>query len=305
MQDTRTPLVIAVVANLLNLALEILFVYGFHWGVAGSAWGTVIAQVAAAAAYLVIVAGNVRRAHASARLNRAYVRAAAVVGGHLTVRTASLLAVFVTTTAIASRIGDVEVAAHQIAWQLWYFLALALDAIAIAAQAIIGRHLGAGDPEATRRSSRRMLEWGVVTGVGAALFVFAVQPLLALVFTDDPAVRDELLGVLWAVALMQPLTAIVFVLDGILIGAGDSRYLALAMVAASAAFFPVALLVLVTHSGLLALWGALYVFILGRLIGMGLRYRSDAWLVTGAVPGTRSYAGHRWTTNRKDDPSVT
>jgi putative MATE family efflux protein len=288
LQDTRTPLVIAVVANLFNLALEVLFVYGFHWGVAGSAWGTVIAQISAAIAYLVIVAGRVRRAEASARLNRAYVRAAAVVGGHLTVRTGSLLAVFVTTTAIASRIGDVEVAAHQIAWQLWYFLALALDAIAIAAQAIVGRNLGAADPEATRRSSRRMLEWGVVTGIGAGLFVLAVQPLLALVFTDDPAVRHELLGVLWAVALMQPLTAIVFVLDGILIGAGDSRYLAYAMVAASAAFFPVALLVLVTHSGLLALWGALYVFILARLIGMGRRYRSDAWLVTGASAGVHS-----------------
>ena len=283
LQDTRTPLVIAVAANVLNLGLEVLFVYGFHWGVAGSAWGTVIAQVAAAAAYLMIVGGNVRRAHASARLNRAYVRAVAVVGGHLTVRTASLLAVFVTTTAIASRIGDVEVAAHQIAWQLWYFLALALDAIAIAAQAIVGRHLGAGDPQAARRSSHRMLEWGLVTGIGAALFVFAAQPILGVVFSDDPAVRHQLLGVLWAVALMQPLTAIVFVLDGILIGAGDSRYLAYAMVAASAAFFPVALLVLVTGSGLLALWGALYVFILGRLYGMGRRYRSDRWLVTGAV----------------------
>ena len=187
-----------------------------------------IAQIAAATAYLVdrrpaTCGARTRRHGRTARTSRA----AAVVGGHLTVRTASLLAVFVTTTAIASRIGDVEVAAHQIAWQLWYFLALALDAIAIAAQAIVGRHLGAGDPDATRRSSRRMLEWGVVTGVGAALFVFAVQPLLALVFTDDPAVRDELLGVLWAVALMQPLAAVVFVLDGILIGAGDSRYLAL------------------------------------------------------------------------------
>jgi Na+-driven multidrug efflux pump len=128
-----------------------------------------------------------------------------------------------------------------------------------------------------------MLEWGVVTGIGAALFVFAAQPILGAVFTDDPAVRHQLFGVLWAVALMQPITAIVFVLDGILIGAGDSRYLAYAMVAASAAFFPVALLVLVTGSGLLALWGALYVFILGRLYGMGRRYRSNRWLVTGAV----------------------
>jgi putative MATE family efflux protein len=283
LQDTRTPLAIAVASAVFNLAIEIVFVYGFDWGVAGSAWGTVLAQYAAVAAYLVVVGNNVRRVHAATRPNREYLRAAAVVGGHLTVRTASLLAVFVTTTAIASRIGDAEVAAHQIAWQIWYFLALALDAIAIAAQAIVGRNLGAADAEATRRSSRRMLEWGVVTGVGAALFVLAISPVLGAVFTDDPDVRHQLASVLWAVALMQPLTAVVFVLDGILIGAGDSRYLAFAMAAASAAFFPVALIVLATDGGLLALWGALYVFIIGRLYGMGVRYRSDAWLVTGAA----------------------
>jgi putative MATE family efflux protein len=283
LQDTRTPLAIAVAANVVNLALDIVLVYGLDLGLAGSAWGTVIAQVGAAVAYLVVVGRNVRRVHASARPNPAYMRAAAVVGGQLTVRTASLLAVFLTTTAIASRIGDTEVAAHQIAWQLWYFLALALDAVAIAAQAIVGRNLGAADPEATRRTSRRMIEWGVVTGCVAAIAVLLLQPALAAVFTDDQLVRDALLGVLWSVALMQPLAAIVFVLDGILIGAGESRYLAIAMACASAAFFPVALLVLVTDAGLVALWGALWVFMVGRLIGMGSRYRSDSWLVTGAV----------------------
>ncbi len=281
--DTRTPLAIAVAANLFNLALEVLLVYGFHLGIAGSAWGTVIAQYAAVTAYLIVVGRNLRHVHASARPNREYVKDAAIVGGHLTVRTASLLAVFLVTTAIASRIGDTEVAAHQIAWQLWYFLALALDAVAIAAQAIVGRDLGAADAAATRRSSRRMIEWGVVAGVVACGFVILFLPVLTRAFTDDGAVQDQLRPVLWAVALMQPIAAVVFVLDGILIGAGDSRYLALAMAAASAAFFPAALLVLVTHSGLLALWGALYVFIIARLYGMYRRYRSDTWLVTGAV----------------------
>jgi putative MATE family efflux protein len=281
--DTRTPLVIALASNVLNLVLEVLFVYGLHTGIAGSAWGTVIAQYAAVAAYLVVVGRNVRRARASARPNRAYIRDAAVVGGHLTVRTASLLAVFLVTTAIASRIGDVEVAAHQIAWQIWYFLALALDAVAIAAQAIVGRNLGAADADATRRSSRRMLEWGVVTGCVAALFVIIFLPLLARAFTGDAAVQHQLEHVLWAVALMQPLAAIVFVLDGILIGAGDSRYLALAMVGASLAFVPAAILVLATGAGLLALWGALYVFVLARFVGMYIRFRRDDWLVTGAV----------------------
>jgi putative MATE family efflux protein len=306
LQDTRTPLAIAVASAVFNLALEIVFVYGFDWGVAGSAWGTVVAQYAAVTAYLAVVGTNVRRVDASVRPNRAYLRSAIVVGGHLTVRTASLLAVFLTTTAIASRIGDAEVAAHQIAWQLWYFLALALDAIAIAAQAIVGRNLGAGDVVATRRSSHRMLEWGVITGIAAALFVFALMPVIGSVFTDDPEVRHQLATVLWAVALMQPLTALVFVLDGILIGASDSRYVAIAMAGASAAFFPVALLVLANGGGLLALWGALWVFILARLYGMGRRYRGDAWLVPGAARAARSYAGRRWRNDPNDpsDPNV-
>jgi putative MATE family efflux protein len=283
LQDTRTPLVIAVVANIANLALDLVLVYGLDLGLAGSAWGTVAAQTGGAIAFLVIVGRNVRRVDASVRPQREYVRDAAVVGADLTVRTGSLLVVFLTTTAIASRIGDTQVAAHQIAWQLWYLLALALDAVAIAAQAIVGRTLGAADTATTRRSSRRMLEWGVATGCAAALVVLVAQPLILAAFTDDPAVRGELLGVLWLVALMQPVAAIVFVLDGILIGAGESRYLALAMLGAAAAFFPAALIVLGTGAGLAALWGALWVFILGRLYGMGRRYRTDAWLVPGAV----------------------
>jgi len=286
LQDTRTPLAIAVGANVLNLALDIVLVYGLDLGLAGSAWGTVTAQIVAAGAYLFVVSKSVRATHATVRPRRDYVRDAAIVGSHLTIRTASLLVAFLLTTAIAARLGDVEVAAHQIAWQLWYFLALSLDAIAIAAQAIVGRSLGAGDSEGARASTRRMLEWGVITGIGAAVGVLVLQPVLATAFTDDQAVQNQLLDVLWAVALMQPLAAVVFVLDGILIGAGESRYLAWAMAAASLAFIPVALLVLATSAGLLALWGALYVFMIGRLIGMMWRYRGDAWIVTGAVRST-------------------
>lgn len=283
LQDTRTPLYIAVAANVFNIALEVVLVYGIHLGVAGSAWGTVVAQIGAAAAYLVIVRHNLRRAHASARPRRDRVRSAAVIGAHLTVRTASLLFAFTTASAIAARIGDVQIAAHQIAWQLWWFLALCLDAIAIAGQAIVGRALGAADAVGTRAASRRMLQWGLVVGIGLGILVVLFEPLVAITFTHDDSVRDQLAPVLLAVALMQPLGAIVFVLDGILIGAGDARYLALAMVAATACYVPCALLVLATDSGLLALWGALFVFMIARLIGMGRRYRGDAWLVTGTL----------------------
>ena len=282
LQDTRTPLVIALVANAANLVLELVLVYGAHLGIAGSAWGTVIAQIAAALAYLAIVRRNVRSSRASARPDLTQLRAASAVGAYLTVRTGSLLLAFTAATSIASRIGDAQVAAHQIAFQLWLLLALCLDAIAIAGQAIVGRALGAGDADLTRATSRRMLQWGVAVGLGLGLLVAAGDPLLALVFTRDAAVRDQLRPVLLAVALMQPLGGAVFVLDGILIGAGDVRYLALAMAGATLCFVPCAILVLTTGAGLIALWSALFVFMLARLYGMGRRYAGNAWLVTGA-----------------------
>jgi putative MATE family efflux protein len=281
LQDTRTPLVIAVGANVLNLALEVVLVYGVDLGIRGSAWGTVTAQVVAAAAYLVIVARNVRRAQASIRPDAERLRATAIVGGHLTIRTASLLLAFTVATAIASRLGDVEVAAHQIAFQVWFFLALCLDAIAIAGQALVGRYLGASDFTGTRTSTRRMLELGIITGLVVGVCLFVATPLVAVAFTGDGAVQHELRLLLPLVALMQPVSAAVFVLDGILIGAGDVRYLALAMVCATAVFLPLAVLVLVADAGLVALWGALYGFMFARLFGMGIRYRGDAWVVPG------------------------
>lgn len=282
LQDTRTPLVIALSANAANLVLEVVLVYGLHLGIAGSAWGTVIAQIAASLAYLAIVRRNVRRSQASARPAFAHLRAAGAVGAYLVVRTGSLLLAFTAATSIASRIGDAQVAAHQIAFQLWLLLALCLDAIAIAGQAIVGRALGAGDATLTRATSRRMLQWGVMVGLVLGLLVLAGDPLLTLVFTRDGAVRAELRPVLVAVALMQPLGGAVFVLDGILIGAGDVRYLALAMAGATLCFVPCAILVLVTGAGLIALWSALFVFMFARLYGMGRRYRGNRWLVTGA-----------------------
>jgi putative MATE family efflux protein len=282
-QDTRTPLGIAVVANVANLLIELLLVYGFGWGVAGSAWSTVCAQSGAAVVFVAIVVRAARDQGAEMRPDVAGIRRAALVGSQLVVRTASLLAGFLTATAIASRIGDDEVAAHQVAFQLWIFLALTLDAIAIAAQALLGRYLGQGDTGEARRVSIRMVEWGLGAGVALALVVALARPLLAVAFTDDAAVQSLLRDVLWIVALTQPLNALVFVLDGVLIGAGETRYLAGAMLAAYLAFLPVGLAVLGLDGGLVALWLALTWFMLVRAAGMGARWRTDRWLVGGAV----------------------
>lgn len=283
-QDTRTTLVIAVAANVLNLVLEVLFVFGFDWGVAGSAWGTVIAQLAAGGAYVVVVGRSVRAEGASARPRAEGVRQTAVVGGPLIVRTASLLAVFLVTTNLAARIGDDDVAAHQIAFQIFLFLALSLDALAIAGQSMIGRFLGASDAIQARAAARRMIEWGIAAGVGFALVLAVSRPWLVPVFSDDAGVQHLASQLLLVVAALQPLNAVVFVLDGVLIGAGDQRFLAAAMLAATVGVFaPLAIVLGVTGAGVLALWGALACWFAARAVGVVGRYRGPHWQITGAV----------------------
>ena len=286
-QDTTATLVIAVAANVANLGIELLLVYGLGLGLAGSAWGTVLAQYGASVAYLMIVLRTVHRFDAPLRPDAAGIRTTARVGSQIMVRTAALLAALTAATAMAARVGTVAVAAHQIAFQVWTFLALSLDAIAIAAQAMIGRFLGADDPATARRAARRMLEWGVVVGVGLGVGLAIVRPLVVPLFTDDPAVRDLAEQVLLIVAAMQPINALVFVLDGILLGAGDAAYLAWAMVAALAAFGIAAAAVVLLDGGLLAIWVALCVLMVARLAGMGARFARGGWQITGAAREAR------------------
>ena len=284
LQDTRTTLVVAVSANALNLVLEVLFVFGFDWGIRGSAWGTVVAQLAAAAAYLVVVGRLARREGASARPRLAGIRQTAVVGGPLIVRTASLLATFLAATNLAARIGDDDVAAHQIAFQVFLFLALSLDALAIAGQAMIGRFLGADDAVEARRAARRMIEWGIGVGVAFGVILGATAPWLGHVFSDNGGVTRLAAQLLWVVAALQPLNAVVFVLDGVLIGAGDQRYLAGAMIVATfGVFTPLAVVIGLTGAGVLALWGALGCWFLARGAALVARYAGPHWQVTGAV----------------------
>jgi putative MATE family efflux protein len=286
LQDTRTTLVIAVASNVFNVVLEVALVYGLHLGIAGSAWGTVVAQLAAAVAYSVLLGRAVRAAGASVRPQAAGIRATARVGGRLVVRTASLLATLLAATAIASRIGDTDVAAHQVAFQILLFLALALDAIAIAGQAMIGKFLGAEDAREARAAARRMIEWGVVVGVVFGVGLAVARPWLVPLFTNDAHVRHLTLEVLWVVALIQPLNAVVFVLDGVLIGAGDVGYLAAAMIVASVGVFaPAAAAVVALGGGLVALWLVLALWMTARLIGMVARYLGTGWQVTGATRG--------------------
>ncbi|MFJ5119492.1 MATE family efflux transporter [Kitasatospora sp. NPDC088548] len=283
LQDTRTPLLVAVAGFAANLGLNIGLVYGAGLGVAGSAWGTVLAQTGMAAVYLVVVVRGARREQASLRPDATGIRACARAGGPLMVRTLSLRAVLMIATAVAARLGDDEVAAHQIAMTLFSFLAFALDAIAIAGQAIIGRYLGAEDVPGAKAATRRMVEWGVGSGLVLGLLLVAARPLYVPLFTPDPAVQAQLNTVLLLLALCQPVSGLVFVLDGVLMGAGDGPYLAWAMLATLAVFAPAALAVPALGAGLAGLWWAMNLFMLVRGVFLGRRARGGKWLVTGAV----------------------
>lgn len=283
LQDTKTPLYVAIGGFVANGVLNVALVYGAGLGIAGSAWGTVIAQCAMAAVYLFVVVRGARRHGASLRPDAAGIRACAQAGAPLLVRTLSLRAILMIATAVAARLGDADVAAHQIILSLWSLLAFALDAIAIAGQAIIGRYLGANDAQGARDVCRRMVQWGIASGVALGVLVVLARPLFIPLFSSDSVVQDAALPALVVVAISQPICGIVYVLDGVLMGAGDGPYLAWAMLATLAVFAPVALLVPTLGGGLTAVWAAMTLMMAVRMVTLWLRTRSGHWLVTGAT----------------------
>ncbi|MGH8891775.1 MAG: MATE family efflux transporter [Actinomycetes bacterium] len=283
LQDTRTPLVVAAVGAVANVVLNLALVYGAGLGIAGSALGTVIAQTGMAAAFVAVVVRGAREHAAPLRPDLPGIRAAASSGVPLLVRTATLRAALLVMTYVATAAGTVAVAAHQVAFTIWTFLALALDAVAIAGQAIVGRYLGAGDVAGARQATRRMVEWGVAAGVLLGVLLVGLRPAYVPLFTPDADVRALLATVMVVAAALQPISGVVFALDGVLIGAGDGRYLAWAGLVTLVVFVPLACLVLVADAGLVALWWALGGFMLARLVTLVMRWRRDAWLVTGAA----------------------
>jgi putative MATE family efflux protein len=283
LQDTRTPLVVAVAANLANIGLNLLLVYGVGLGIAGSALGTVIAQLTAAVWLTSVVVRGAGEYGAPLAPDLPGIRAAGRTGVPLVVRTLTLRAALLLTTYVATAQGDVAIAAHQIAFTIWTFLVFALDALAIAAQAMTGRFLGAADVEGTRQVTRRLVGWGLVSGAVLGFGLAVTAPLVGPLFTPDPEVQGVLTTVLLVAALQQPVSGVVFVLDGVLIGAGDGVYLAWAGVVTLLVFVPLALGVMAAGLGLVWLWWAFGAFMLARMATLLVRERSSAWLVTGAA----------------------
>jgi putative MATE family efflux protein len=276
--DLRTPLVILVVAHAVNVVLEVLFVYGFDWGLAGSAWGTVIAQAGMGAAFLVV---QLRAGWERPVLNR--MRSLMRIGYEIAVRTTALLGSFLVASAVLARVGAASLGAHQIAFQLFVFLALVLDALAIAAQILVGRMLGAGDAAGARAAAGRVIAGSVALGATFGLALVALGDVIPHAFTDDKAVIDRAHEIWWLFAAMMPLNGAVFALDGILIGAGDTRFLMWGMLAAAAVYVPVALLALDRGWGIRGVWWGLAGLIAVRLATCGLRFATERWALTGAT----------------------
>ncbi len=278
--DLRTPLYILVVAHVVNIVLELLFVYGFGWGLDGSAWGTVVAQLVMGGAFVAVQLRAGWQRPVVARM-RGLMR----IGAQIAVRTTALLGSFLVASAVLARVGAAPLGAHQIAFQLFVFLALVLDAIAIAGQVMVGRMLGAGDASGARAAATRMIGWAVAAGTLFGLGLLAFGGVIPHAFTSDSAVIAQAHEIWPLFAAMMPLNGAVFALDGILIGAGDTRFLMWGTLAAAAVYVPVALLALHEGWGIAGVWWGLAGLIAMRLATCGLRFSSARWALTGATAG--------------------
>ncbi|MHA6513789.1 MATE family efflux transporter [Tessaracoccus sp. Z1128] len=283
--DARTPLVLSVGSAALNLALNAALVFGAGMGIAGAALGTALAETALGSTAAALVALQARRSGARLRPSSAEMRRSLAVGVPLLLRTVTLRVALLITTYVAAAQGAAGLAAHHVVTQVWGLMAYALDALAIAGQTIVGTALGADDAREARASTRLMVWWSV--GAGAVIGVAAVllRHPVASFFSPDDEVGALVAWLLVVVAVALPLAGYVYLLDGVLIGAGDGRYLARAGVITLVVYAPVALVGLILPAGqpgLTWLWVSFCVVFMGaRAVTLGLRARGDRWIRLG------------------------
>jgi len=286
LQDTRTPLFVAAAGFGANVVLNYLLIYVAGLGIAGSAVGTVIAQWSMVLAYVVVIGGHAAHTGAALRPHRAGIRGSALSGGWLFIRTASLRAAIILAIVVATELGTEELAGYQVVMTIFSTAAFALDALAIAAQALVGKGLGAADLDGVRGVLGRCLRWGVWSGVVLGVVIAAASGAIGLLFTGDARLASLLVPALIVLGVGTPLAGFVFVLDGVLIGAGDARYLALTGIVNLACFAPMAIWVAVAHptgaAGLAWLTAAFGIgYIAARAVTLGIRARTTAWMRTG------------------------
>lgn len=290
LQDTKTPLYIALAGFSANVILNAVLIYGLGMGLVGSALGTVIAQWAMALVFVGIVARQALKHHASARPGLVGINTAARSGGWLLIRTLSLRIALIATVVVATSLGTKELATWHIVFTIFSLLALALDSLAIAGQAIIGHDLGTGDLDEVRKVTSVLIRWSFLAGGFLAVFMGLAAPALPWMMTSDSQIRQALVWVLVLLAFTLPVSSYVFALDGILIGAGDGKYLAVTGVLNLGMYAPFLWLAStvewvtsgVNLGGLLMLQVAFgFSYIGARALTLGLRAKSNAWMVPG------------------------
>jgi putative MATE family efflux protein len=291
-QDTARPLRYVLAGNALSAVLCAPLVHGLGaftgLGLVGSAAANLVGQTVGAGLFLLALHREraVAPAHESVSLRPvpALLRAQLAMGRDLLVRSLAFQACFLSAAAVAARFGAATVAAHQVVLQLWFFMALVLDAVAIAAQSLVGAALGGGDVPRARALARQVGGYGLVLGTAFGVLFAALAGVLPRVFTHDPAVLAAVPAAWWFFAGMQPLAGVVFALDGVLMGAGDAAYLRTwTLVAAACGFLPLVWASLAFGWGLVGIWTGLLLFVVLRLVAVLLRVRSGGWAVAGAV----------------------
>lgn len=279
-QDTRRPLWYVIAGNGLSAVLLPLFVFGFGWGITGSAVANVLAQMVTAALF----AAGLIAERVSLRPRPAVMRAQLGLGRDLVIRSLAFQACFVSATLVAAHMSAAVVAAHQILFQLWTFLQLVLDSLAIAAQALVGAALGKRQAPRARRIGWRITRYGLGLGLFSGLLLAALSSVLPRLFTPNAEVLGQVDHAWWFLVVLQPAAGVVFALDGVLIGAGDIVYLrAITIAAAALGFLPLIWISLVLGWGLIGIWVGLAVFIVIRLVALLVRARSPRWT---AIPVT-------------------
>ncbi|GAA3839986.1 MATE family efflux transporter [Saccharothrix violaceirubra] len=279
-QDTRRPLVYVVAGNGLSAVLCPLLVHAAGLGLEGSAIANVVAQTVTAALFL----NALRSEGVALRPDWRLMKAQLGIGRDLVLRSLAFQACFLSAAAVVARTSVGAVGAHQVVYQLWTFLALVLDSLAIAAQSIVGASLGAGRREEARRFAWQVTGYGLVFGVVLGVVFAGLAGVLPRVFTTDQAVLGEIPHAWWFFVLLQPVAGVVFALDGVLLGAGDARYLrTTTLLAAGVAFLPLIWASYAFDWGLAGVWTGLSAFMVARLVGLVTRTRSEHWSTVGAT----------------------
>ncbi len=285
-QDTARPLRYILAGNGISALLCPVLVHGAGpvagIGLPGSAVANVVAQVLAAGLFLRALVIELATARAQLWPSWPVMRAQLGMGRDLVLRTAAFQACFLSATSVAARTSAATAGAHQIVLQLWFFLALVLDSLAIAAQSLVGAALGSGDERGARSLAWQVTRYGLVFGIALGLVFAAAEPLLPQLFTSDRAVLAEIPHSWWFFVALQPVAGVVFALDGVLLGAGDAAFLRTStLISALVGFLPVVWASWVLGWGLIGIWSGLAAFMLLRLGFVLVRTRGTRWAVTG------------------------